>query len=341
MRHTWMDSVRGVAILLIILLHAAALPELMVGVGQPQWVHDVNTFFVPFRMPTLVLLSGMLLERSLAKPLPLYYLSKVRALVWPYLVWATIYWIVSGQDGWLHWQGWIATSWLWFIFYLAVYYAVAPLVRKVPPVLVFAACWLGSVFAPNGAWTELLFYGGFFFAGHAIWSARERLRRFDTLDYALAAAIIGLSFSVVHLIESHGRVLALPLHRDWLVFVPFTLAGMMAILFFARLIPDAWTAGLRYIGRNSVIFYVLHYPIQLIILRVLSENWIWDWWIYLLLGIAVPLALGLVLASLRYRVPLIDAFFVMPTFRRGPRKSDRHPHESGYMTTARKSSPLP
>ena len=307
-----MDTVRGGAIVLIVLLHAVALPQLLVGVESPQWIQDVNTFFLPFRMPSLMLLAGMLLERSLRKPLGTYYWGKVRTLVWPYVIWTSIFWLASGQDGWQTWQGWIATSWLWFIFYLFIYYAIAPLLRRVPPVLVFTGCWLGSVFAPNGGWTDLLFYAGFFFAGHAIWTARSRLRRFETIQVGLVAAIIGLSFSIVHLIEAHGTALPLPLYREWLVYVPFTLSGILALIFVARRLPDSSTAALRFLGRDSVVFYVVHYPIQLVILRILASYWIWDWWLYLALGLVLPLAIGTVLAISRKRSRFVDALFVLP-----------------------------
>lgn len=312
MRHTWMDTVRGGSILLIILLHAVALPVIMVGIVPPQWVNDVNTFFVPFRMPSLMLLSGMLLERALRKPLGAYYLGKVRTLVWPYLIWVSIYWFAVDQEEWKSWEGWIATSWLWFIFYLFFYYAAAPLLRRVPPLLVFTACWLGSVFAPNGGWTDLLFYAGFFFAGHAIWTSRSRLQRLDTARVALIAGAIGLGFSIVHLAEAHGRVLPLPLYREWLVYVPFTLSGILAIIYVARRLPDSSTAALRFLGRDSVVFYVVHYPLQLVILRVLASYWIWDWWIYLVLGLLLPLGIGVVLAKARHRSRIVSALFVMP-----------------------------
>ena len=60
----WLDSLRGVAILLVVVLHAGE--ALRVAVGPTPGLDQVNLFLEPFRMPVLMFLSGFLLPQSLA-----------------------------------------------------------------------------------------------------------------------------------------------------------------------------------------------------------------------------------------------------------------------------------
>ena len=74
-RMQWMDLLRGLAVLLVVVLHAASH-----GGAEVEGWTLVNRHLTPFRMPLLMFLSGMLLHRSLAKPLPVYLWGKVAAL---------------------------------------------------------------------------------------------------------------------------------------------------------------------------------------------------------------------------------------------------------------------
>ena len=74
-RFAWMDLLRGSAIFMLILYHASAIASLY-GRDLPRWLVIFNEFFLPFRMPTLMFLSGMLLSGSLRKPLVQYYWGK-------------------------------------------------------------------------------------------------------------------------------------------------------------------------------------------------------------------------------------------------------------------------
>ncbi len=88
-RVAWMDSVRGTAMILLLLYHCTAVPETL-GMPMPTALRWFSAFFMPYRMPTLMVLSGMLLSRSLRKPLPDYFAGKVAGIVWPYLVWVVV-----------------------------------------------------------------------------------------------------------------------------------------------------------------------------------------------------------------------------------------------------------
>lgn len=68
----------------VVLFHA----ELVAG--PLLWLSEVNQELAHVRMPLLMGLSGLLLARSLAKGPRRHLVGKVRAVLWPYLVWATL-----------------------------------------------------------------------------------------------------------------------------------------------------------------------------------------------------------------------------------------------------------
>jgi fucose 4-O-acetylase-like acetyltransferase len=137
----WVDLLRGVVVVLLLLWHASSLPAYL-GWEMPVWLFLVNEIFLPWRMPTLMFLSGMLLTRARRNDLRDYYRGKVRTLLWPYLVWSALYLLTFPfPDGSiLSARSWIATGYLWFIFFLLAYVVVAPLATRLAwPIVILPA----------------------------------------------------------------------------------------------------------------------------------------------------------------------------------------------------------
>lgn len=304
-----MDTLRGAAILLVIVNHAAELPTMLIGVQPPTAARVLDIAASPYRMPMLMVLSGLLLARALAKPPSTYYVGKIRTLVWPYAVWVCIYWIVVGVDTVPDWHEWIGTSWLWYIFNLAVYFLIAPLLQRLPMPAVPLLFWAASIIVPEGAWTNFFLYGGYFFAGHLLWTHRDVLRRFQTVPVTLICVGIAVALAAAYVVQD-----ALPdvgfLTKENVVSIPFTLAAIVGLIVVAQAVPDRVTSPLRFLGRNSVVFYLVHFPLQIILSPILWSLGASPWG-YVLAGTVLALLVGAVLTLLR-RFAIIDAFFVLP-----------------------------
>ncbi len=309
----WMDSVRGTAILLLLLWHASAVPE-MYGAEMPEAIRAVNAFFLPFRMPTLMLLSGMLLAKSLSKPLPTYYAGKFAMILWPYVVWVLIakatFLDIEGMPWW-HWRAWYATSYLWFLFFIGVYYLVAPAFRRLPGwVPVATAAILGLVLPYGTTEQRMAYFAVFFFAG--AWLTRHR-GVLDTMTRWRVAGPLAVAAA--------GFGVAAALWTDPLQYAvwgaPFSLAGslFLAALYGSLERGRRRLGALRFAGRSSLVYYVSHFPVM----AVISEA---------LLGVLPPLliaainllaalAVGTLLAFAKERMPVCWLFRAPRPLTRG------------------------
>ncbi|MDJ1370122.1 hypothetical protein C7K25_01835 [Gulosibacter molinativorax] len=68
-----MDALRGIAVLLVILQHSNGIPRTYADINVAEFLDYSTGFLAPYRMPMLLLLSGLLLIPSVRKPLPTYY----------------------------------------------------------------------------------------------------------------------------------------------------------------------------------------------------------------------------------------------------------------------------
>lgn len=257
-RMTWMDAVRGTAIILLLIWHASAVPALY-GVEMPEVIRSANAFFLPFRMPTLMLLSGMLLERSLRKPLPRYLAGKASMVVWPYLVWVVIAKLTFLEQAglpWWHWRAWYATSYLWFLFFIAVYYTAAPLLRHLPIWATVGLAALGAILLDAGSMEQRMAYFAVFFFGGA-WLARHPalLDRTSRPRMLVLLGIPAVAFGAASVL--------LPDALHYLLWgAPLSIAGSLALI---GIFSTAGRHGLgrrfvEFLGRSSIVFYVSHFP---------------------------------------------------------------------------------
>src|SRR5690606_791284 len=89
-RLDWMDFLRGLSILLVVLHHSTQIVSERVD-ELPEVFVFISNFFAPYRMPMLMFLSGLLVAGSLQRPAGEYLWGKVRRILWPIIVWTLIY----------------------------------------------------------------------------------------------------------------------------------------------------------------------------------------------------------------------------------------------------------
>lgn len=169
-RIVWMDAVRGAAIAALLLLHATMIPALYQGTEPPEILIRINNFLGAYRMPLLMALSGMLLPRSLGKPLTVFYPAKVRALLWPYLVWAVVLLAVTGKlDQLFAPQEWIPVTYIWFLLFVFLYYCAAPVLTGLPVGVVLVASLVAAALTQDhGFITKFFLFCFYFYLGYGL-----------------------------------------------------------------------------------------------------------------------------------------------------------------------------
>jgi uncharacterized membrane protein YcfT len=303
-----------------VLLHAGE--ALRVAVGPTPVIDEVNLFLEPFRMPVLMFLSGILLPQSLAKPGGEYAAGKVSMVAWPYLLWSVIILAASGDLGpaSLLQVLYLSPTYLWYLWFILVFYALAYPSRRVPPPAL-AAVGLGvSLLLPDGSRPETMaFLSAFFFLG--AWCARhpELIERSVMRPWVLVAA--AGSAVAVGVLNVLGHEVLYRAEYAWGV------VGGLAVVcwIFPRLGRNRATAALEFVGRYSIVFYVAHLGPIMITLALADVLGIADAWFMLPLlltaGIGLPLGLAWVYSTRKHAS--VNLLFELPALKRRPREPVR------------------
>lgn len=307
-RHLWMDFLRGIAILLVVAFHSVTILDRQ-GYAVPPFMRDFNQLFVLYRMPTLVFLSGLLLAGSFGKGIVLYLLGKGRRIFWPLLIWSVIYSAIVGPpvDGPVQLLKYLSgQSYLWFLTFILFYYLAAVPLRRLSPLLIAGAAFIAAIFAPDGSKNgERLFYlMAFFFlgawvGGHwALWMRVVRSRA-ALLGWVV---IIGASAAAIIYQLNYGPFYVLPA----LCFV----VAISATAF--RMQGARGAVPLIFVGQNSLIFYVSHFPTIYLIMGLCRTLGIEAAEAATLIAFPVALLAGLLLTLAARASRIVDLLFVAP-----------------------------
>ncbi|WP_460798524.1 acyltransferase family protein [Microbacterium sp. GXF0217] len=309
----WMDAVRGLAIALLLIWHSSAVPELY-GVEMPEIIRTINAFLMPYRMPTLMLLSGLLLERSMRKPLPAYYAGKLAMILWPYVIWVLVaratFLDIEGLPWW-HWRGWYATSYLWFLFFIGVYYLVAPLFARLPAWVPVAIAVTAGLVLPYGSVEQRMgYFAVFFFCGHWLATRPRVLDRIVEGRWVLLLALPVIGFGTAACIWTDQIQYAV-----W--GAPASIAGaLLCAAVFSRIGRGGrGQPVLRFIGRSSIVFYVSHFPVMALITIATADRL--HPLILALINLAAAGLFGWLLAIWKGRVPVVWLFQAPRPLTRG------------------------
>lgn len=252
---------RGASVLLVLLWHAFSIPYEHMPPGI-AWVMNVLSVY---RIPLLLLLSGLLLAHSVRKPLGEYVTGKLRRIAWPLVVWSAVLLLVAWPDAnptspWF-WLG--DGAHLWFLGVLLACYAVCLLTRWVPPVAILAAWFVAMMlFDTRIAYVNnTLWFGLFFFAGaslHQILTWWVRMHWVAPMLFLIASMAWGGYAATVYAPLAH-----------WRPFL-FSILGILAVVWFAYRAPRVrW---LEWVGVRSIVFYVAHVPIIWLMVMAIAAH---------------------------------------------------------------------
>lgn len=323
-RLVWMDLMRGAAIVVVLLHHAMVLSMRHLP-AVPPGAAAVDAALVPLRMPAMVFLSGLLLDASLRKGSRSYAEGKLRNIAYPYAVWTLLYVLVLDRQ-WTADPGIVPTllgtnlltapSPLWFLLFLLLFYAAALGLRRVraPHGVVVVGSLILSMGLQDDTRPSRFFYLFAFFMLGAWASARtaewDRLVR-DRAVLAVAAVLGAVLITVAVVSPYIGRYDA-----EYAVGV---VAGIVLLARGAQLVAgQRWTAGLRALGRHSLIPYVVHYPVMVLVAATLARYvGLEHTSVVVTLTFLAGLAAGALAIVVRLRVPAAAWLFGLPRLKAG------------------------
>ena len=320
--HLWMHWLRGLAIVLVVLFHVEV--NVRYYMDTPEWLLVVNNAAAPLRMPAMMFLSGLLVERSLAKGAGTYLSGKLRRILWPYVLWSVIMGallvVATGE----HW-GIIPAAvispirHLWFLYYLLGFYVVSLLLREASrwvPLAVAVLVAAGGQIGGADEFKRLGYLGAFFFAGVLVSRQPVVFRPRSWPAWVKTAGVVGLMVSLCA-----GAVLGDVRYEAYmgpLVGVGIAGAAWLASLSTGR--PGA--RALEYVGRHSMVFYLVHYPAALLSVVVLMRFTDASL-VVIVAGFVFALAASWVAAVLAERWAVVGALFAWPTARMASVASQR------------------
>lgn len=265
-RMHWMDALRGLAVALVALNHSLDFPNQF---GLDFSFPGRNFMFgalEPYRVPLLLVLSGLLLRPSLRKPVFDYYWGKVARILWPLLVWGCITAAAIVHDVDLlnpeYWRS--GPMHLWFLAVLLAVYLIGPLVRLVPAVmLALIGPALLLLFDPESMDVrKALFWSFFFFAGVAVEPFVQRVQQLGPwFGVVTAAAAVVFAYA-----STQGIIRVNP---AWPLSVLASLPGLSFVLWLGPRLPRL--RPLEFVGRRSIVLYCAHVPPMLLMARILAN----------------------------------------------------------------------
>jgi surface polysaccharide O-acyltransferase-like enzyme len=141
----WIDTLRAIATVSIILLHLAAGFLYQYGPGgyRTWWIGNVYDAAVRFSVPVFIMITGALLLHE-DQPWPVFYKKRFFRLIPPFLFWSFVYivysWYVLRHQGqhtsfsetvnWALLQLWNGSSYhFWYMYMIIGFYFFMPLIR--------------------------------------------------------------------------------------------------------------------------------------------------------------------------------------------------------------------
>ncbi len=263
----WPDLAKGLCILLVVLHHVTRyvvtqMPDELGGVAV-GWM-ALTTALKPVRMPLFFLVSGLFASRAITRP---WGANRTRLVggAYLYVVWLLVFWGVYSLEDTLHVNRtqdladlagelvWAATS-MWFLYAMVVYFVVAKLLRRLPPLVVIAgaaALSLSTSALPIEETNRVavLFHFVFFLVGAYLPDVVHAVADADWSLPGLLAAYVGGSV----LMAWPGVPRSVELVLLSLVGVPLGIAVAVRLARWPVL-----SGPLRWLGRRTLRVYVLH-----------------------------------------------------------------------------------
>ena len=319
----WIDAVKGLTISLVVMEHTtwgvmATLNE------RPEIFGDIADFAKPFRMPLFFLVAGLFAWKAINGPWRDFLDRKLLHFGYFYVLWSVIQIgikiaVPAGGNWTVTWHDMLMIpvqpfAVLWFIYELAIFFAVLRICRKLNPAWLFAAAALvyfaeistGWMLIDEFAWRFIWFVSGVYGASRvfelAAW-ARENHGRALALAGVLYVTVATVVFS--GLIDIRGLELLMGY------------AGASASILAVTVLADMGLVGfLSFIGHRSLyVFLAFFAPMAIVRVGLVKFAGFTNGDLVTLLTVVTAVVTPLIAYELLKKTPLAFLFVRPALFR--------------------------
>lgn len=286
MREQWMDTVKGVAITLVVFGHSIKILRQYDWETHGVW-QQLNIVIGEWRMPVFMLVAGFFVTRSITKYGNRFWRMRPINMLWLFLLWSAVYWVAYPVIGLVNRHSTAGAgfaeivlstvtfhSYLWFLLALALYYAAQGLLGVTPKkwAVVLAAV-LFLIFVPGlvdeVTWgTNELFTNWLFFLVGAWWSQniRDWVAKVPTWQGVLWCVAFVASLGAWILTRD------IPVIENFGAALPPLCAIPAGLFLLSRLDGKPGITWARSVGPKSLAVYVVH-PILMQLIAALG-TWV-------------------------------------------------------------------
>lgn len=306
-RIQWMDICKGICILLVILLHSTSYYKFKGG-AVPDSITAIVNFLSPIRMPSLIFLSGVMVNFSLRKGMRSFLQSRARTLLWPYLLWCVVWAFASNSIGKMVTAEWWLGGWyLWFLLFIIVYSVIAVVIPTRYHLIVAGYAYLISLALEDGTkyGERMFFFMSVFFVGSFLGRNLPKLE--EMLSWKWNLAVLPAALGILTYSAIDGPVRYSP-HDYGIIAV----VVVMTMVLCYQLATRADLPRLAFLGRNSITIYLAHMPIIAVILTIFQAFKIDTFYPNFLASFTLSLLASIALIHLRTRSRIVDLLFAFP-----------------------------
>ncbi|KQX08058.1 MULTISPECIES: acyltransferase family protein [unclassified Leifsonia] len=341
-RERWIDTAKGIAIVLVVLYHATMYLGLA-GVDVPG--ARANPMLETFRMPLFFFMSGVLGARALALGYRALFHRRLALLIYLYVLWVALQQIFLAVLPPTSLEPEPSPLWsfltlavvpnenLWFLYALPVFFTIAWLTRSWPAVVPLALAGVVSVLFSSGilesdtAWDKMGRYLFFFLLALRIGG---RVRRVAPSVRWWHAAVLGAVYLALTGLTFASGIRGIPLVLFGLSLLAVAVGIAVAVVMSRIPVFDV----VRFLGTRTLPIYVVHaFPLLAVGALLVAT------------GVDVPtpvaVAMPVVLTALSTAFALgvhrllreVPGVFTLPRFLT-PIRSTADPKEAGPSTLA-------
>lgn len=317
-RIPWVDAGRGIAILLVVVLHTTNwLAEAGFDV---EAVRAFNATVASLRLPLFFTLAGMFAVKWMTASWRDLWRSKLSLLAWVYLVWSVIAtfsfmlglnlqgahgnYLAQLRD--LLWAPALPRFELWFVWALVIFFVAARAGSRLPPTVQLTAAAalaipaLSGMLAGNVGWVGAAKYFFFFLLGLLL---RERLVQWGERRQPLVATAAVVLWAALAIAGATFELAEVPGYY----FVTCA-AGVLAGVVMSRVLVVV--PGLRYLGGRTLPIYLTHTSFVLVV--------VWSIWRFGAPPERTPAALALILVVIVAAAAIAASLFLARCVRTAP-----------------------